>query len=111
MQLTQTSKNFDQTDFEHWQNILSTAKLKVGFPTDSSNDIINFLVYSDFLNFCQQPVRIMTTFAKTDIADVDNVNIEAILPLVTPAELKTNYHWAPKLSRRWPKVVKPCVIF
>ena len=29
---TQTSKNFDQTDFEHWQNILSTAKLKVGFP-------------------------------------------------------------------------------
>ena len=44
-------KNFDQTDFEHWQNILSTAKLKVGFPTDSSNDIINFLVYSDFLNF------------------------------------------------------------
>ena len=36
----------------------------------------------------------MTTFAKTDIADVDNVNIEAILPLVTPAELKTNYHWA-----------------
>ena len=74
-----------QTEVKHWQKILSTAKLKVGFPTDSSNDIINFLVYSDFLNFCQQPVRIMTTFAKTDIADVDNVNIEAILPLVTPA--------------------------
>ncbi len=31
----------------------------------------------------------MTTFAQTDIADVDNVNLEAILPLITPAELKT----------------------
>ncbi len=31
----------------------------------------------------------MTTFAQTDIADVDNVNLAAILPLITPAELKT----------------------
>lgn len=31
----------------------------------------------------------MTTFSKTDIADVDNVNLDAILPLITPAELKT----------------------
>lgn len=31
----------------------------------------------------------MTTFSTTDIADVDNVNLEAILPLITPAELKT----------------------
>ncbi|MBR7512988.1 hypothetical protein KC219_22795, partial [Mycobacterium tuberculosis] len=54
------------------------------------------MVYSDFLNFCQQPVRIMTTFAKTDIADVDNVNIEAILPLVTPAELKNELSLSPK---------------
>nr|WP_081454564.1 3-deoxy-7-phosphoheptulonate synthase [Moraxella sp. CTOTU47618] len=38
----------------------------------------------------------MTTFAKTDIADVDNVNIEAILPLVTPAELKNALPLSPK---------------
>lgn len=38
----------------------------------------------------------MTTFAKTDIADVDNVNIEAILPLVTPAELKNELPLSPK---------------
>ena len=31
----------------------------------------------------------MTTFAQTDIADVDNVNLDAILPLITPAILKT----------------------
>ncbi|ELA08636.1 phospho-2-dehydro-3-deoxyheptonate aldolase [Moraxella macacae 0408225] len=31
----------------------------------------------------------MTTFSQTDNADIDNVNLEAILPLATPAELKT----------------------
>lgn len=31
----------------------------------------------------------MTIFSPTDTADVDNVNLEAILPLITPAELKT----------------------
>lgn len=40
-------------------------------------------------------VKAMTTFANTDIADVDNVNLAAILPLVTPAELKTQLPMTP----------------
>ncbi len=31
----------------------------------------------------------MNTFSNTDVADVDNVNLDAILPLITPSELKT----------------------
>lgn len=41
------------------------------------------------MNWLTKIVTTMTTFSKTDIADVDNVNLEAILPLITPAELKT----------------------
>lgn len=34
-------------------------------------------------------VNAMTIFSQTDNADIDNVNLDAILPLATPAELKT----------------------